>query len=153
MDIALIWDSILSGIPADIAVENDDLKSEEGLRTAVVISLATDARAKPEQTDQSSEDLRGYWADIDPASPKTGSLLWTLTRSKQVPSTLRPMEKYAREALQWMVDDGIAKSVSVVASDLRTGVWALDVTITKPDGTASNFRYGGEWDAEAARVD
>lgn len=152
-DIALNWtDSLTTTAMADIAISADDLVAEDGLRTSVIISLFTDARATKEQAPDQS-DLRGYWGDVEP--PKTGhvtgSLLWTLERSKQIPDTLRAIEQYARDALKWMIEDGVASDVKTTAISVRRGVWGLTVEIFRPAQQTQKYQFSGEWDAEAAR--
>lgn len=54
--------------------------------------------------------LGSWWAD-----PSVGSLLYTLQREKDLPRVARQAEAYAREALQPLLDDGRARSITVQA--------------------------------------
>ncbi len=58
-----------------------------------------------------------------------GSRLWLLAREKQLPAVMRKAEAYARQALQWLIDDGIAASVSVTASSPQRGWLWLDILV------------------------
>lgn len=115
----------------DWVVTPQGMSQDDTLSSAIIISLFTDARALP--TDDYQGDPRGYWADAltitGEAPVQLGSRLWLLRREKQIPATLRRAEQYAREALQWLIDDGIAQSVSVAASAPRVGMLLLDIQI------------------------
>ena len=41
--------------------------------------------------------------------------LWLLAREKRTPAVLARAELYVREALQWLVDDGVASAIAVAA--------------------------------------
>lgn len=76
---------------------------------AILLSLFTDARA------DDAVDPRGWWGDaLDAGS--TGSLLWQMARGKKTVDTLRKIEDYASAALAWMVKDGLAKKITVLAA-------------------------------------
>lgn len=63
-DIALHWDAVLNC--ADIALKNGALDTDDGLRTAILISLFTDARALDDDVLPAPEDRRGWWGDAIP---------------------------------------------------------------------------------------
>ena len=130
MDIAVTYNN---GV-FDIALDGYDLASDKGLRTAVMISLFTDRRAEDDdRLPTDDNDRRGYWGDAYPDvdGDKLGSRLWLLAREKQTTEVLMRAREYAHEALQWLIDDGIAKSVNVVNEWLRRGVMAMTVTISR----------------------
>lgn len=132
-----------------------DLERDEGLETAVIISLFTDRRASAEQIppEYPQDDLRGYWGDITNASAndQTGSLLWLLAREKQLPHTLSRAEQYCREALAWMIDDLVSTKIEVAASYYSRGWMLLVIDIYRPNGTAVRFQYNYEWSAQAGK--
>lgn len=95
---------------------------------AVVISLFTDARART--ADGIVGDQRGWWGDaLETNGDTIGSLLWLFTRAKNVPETLRRAEDAARRALQWMLDDGVVDSLSVLAAAPKKETLQLVVMI------------------------
>ena len=113
----------------DLALAGYDLATEDGLRTAVIISLFTDRRAEADdEIPDGGDDRRGWWAD-----PAMGSRLWLLARAKETPDTLTRARAYAIEALQWLIDDGVATAVDVTAEWARRGVLGLRVVITLAD--------------------
>lgn len=132
-DIALIWNGVAG---ADIAVAGGDLVTDDGLRTAIYISLFTDRVANDDDPLPAGADRRGWWGDALAATPgdRIGSRLWLLRREKQLVSVLRRAETYAAEALAWLLEDRIAATVDVVATNPASGVLALAVTITRPTG-------------------
>ena len=85
----------------DIAFIDNDFETDASLRTAVILSLIIQARAEDEV--EPHQDPKGWWAD-----PNAGSKLWTLFREVIKDSTPAQVEEYIREALQWMVDSGLA---------------------------------------------
>lgn len=84
------------------------------LVAAVVISLFCDARAGTDFSD----DPRGWWGDVLSAisGDTTGSLLWLISRAKNIQETLNEVQDYAEKALKWLLDDGIAKVLTVTAT-------------------------------------
>lgn len=133
---------------ADYAIGALGLTTEDGLETAVILSLFTDRLAEPGDTiPDGTTDRRGWWADVfaDMPADKIGSRLWLLYREKQTLAVVNRAREYAQEALAWLVDDGIAKSVQVTASIVRTGVLGLGVEVTRPDKTVSQYRFESFW--------
>lgn len=155
-DLALIWSAELGC--ADLALSGDDFVSDEGLRTAVELSLFTDRRAEPGDVLPDGEtDRRGCWADAvaDVDGDRMGSRLWLLARAKNTPDVLSRAEEYAREALAWLLADKVASSVTVVAEFLAVGdrgvpALGLTVTIQRPSGSPAVFKFGRVWAAEEA---
>ncbi|WP_202883596.1 phage GP46 family protein [Pseudomonas taiwanensis] len=146
---------IMTEFGGDLVLFGFDLQRDDGLETAVIISLFTDRRASAEQIppEYPQDDLRGYWGDIANASDadQTGSLLWLLAREKQLPKVLSRAEQYCREALAWMIDDLIATSISVEATFYSMGVMLLVIDIDRPGGTSVRYRFNYEWAAQAAK--
>lgn len=150
----------VSGSSASIEMDDPetlpprDLEPEDGLETAVILSLFTDRRAPEGATlPDESGDRRGWWGDALPVvdGDEVGSLLWLLQRSKQTPAVLAQVEQYARESLAWMVEDKVASAVDVVASNPRSGMWGLEVTISRPKLSPVTYRYDSAWAAQAGR--
>jgi len=136
-DIALI--PVQGDFSADFALVGADLLSDQGMDTAIIISLFCDARADPDdELPFIGADRRGWWADAYAEIPGdvTGSKLWLLERGKQIPRTLVRAEQYGRDALQWLVDDGVASAIDVAASFPNLGWLGLEVTVIRPTGPA-----------------
>lgn len=133
---------------ADYALDALGLTEDDGLETAVIISLFTDRRANADDTiPDGSTDRRGWWADAfnDVENDKIGSRLWLLSREKQLSAVLVRAREYALEALQWLVDDGVAQAVDVVASNPKPGVLGLAVSVYRPLQPVTQFRFDAFW--------
>lgn len=151
-DIGLTWDSNSGG--ADFAVTANDLALDDGLETAVYLSLFTDRQALDgDVLPEGMTDRRGWWGDEFPlvAGDKIGSRLWLLAREKSTPAVVSRAQEYAREALQWLVDDHVAASVDVTTTLVSTGVLGLSIAIVRPTGDRARYQYQYTWAAQAAK--
>lgn len=109
------------------------------LQTSVIVSLFTDAQAQPgDAIPDGSSDPRGWWGDmpVDPAAQdaattpdRTGSRIWLLDRALQTDQTQQLERHYAAEALQWMLDDDEASTITVTASFPAPGRTGLVIEI------------------------
>lgn len=151
-DLGLFW----SGVDADLELSAiGDLASDAGLDTAVLLSLFTDRRLEDNDTPpDGSDDRRGWWGDQFSAvdGDKIGSRLWLLSRAKQTQDTLDRAEEYAKEALQWLLDDSVSSRIDVQASWIARGTMELDVQIYRPTGQTFQKRYNYNWAAQAAQT-
>lgn len=135
-DLALMWNPDRG--EADLVLQGAVLVTNGGLHSAVLISLFTDRRAAvDDRLPAPSADRRGWWGDVASAKAgdQLGSKLWLLSREKELTSVLRSAEDAARAALAWLKDDGIAGEIVAVATNPLRGVLALNITISRPDGT------------------
>jgi phage gp46-like protein len=149
-DIALVWSPNYIG---DISVGAADLLTDEGLSTAVIISLFTNRRADRGQALPLGEtDRRGFWGDavVDVPGDRIGSHLWMLAREKQLSEVIARAEEYTREALQWLIDDKVASRVEVLVENTRFQQLDIQVTIYRPSGDPAQFRYNYAWQSQAA---
>jgi phage gp46-like protein len=150
-DIALIFDPTSQTF--DIGLSGSQLVAEDGLKTAIILSLFLDARAHDDDViPDGTANRRGWYGDRivpggqDVAYPdRVGSRLWLLAREKQLPSVLVKARQYATEALQWLVDDGVAARVDVTAEIVRAGMLGLGVTVTRPDGSTDQHNFDYAW--------
>jgi phage gp46-like protein len=126
-------------------VESSLLALEQPLVRAVVISLFTWRRAQP--TDPTEGVRWGWWADgLDGQSgDRIGSRLWLLSREKIKADTLKRAREYAQEALQWLLDDGVATAVQVDAERLGLDGVALSVLITRDGAPSLALRFDNAW--------
>lgn len=151
-DIALVWDNVAGA--ADIAISANDLQRDDGLETAVFLSLFTDRRAEEGDTlPDTVTDRRGWWGDGVPvvAGDRWGSRLWLLSRAKDEPETATRAREYAEEALAWLVEDRVTDRVEVTAELNGTGVLTLAVTVYRPERDVTRYRYDYVWASQAAR--
>ncbi len=139
-DILLRWNESLS--VGDIETDGADLASEDGLKTAILLSLFTDRRAEADDLPDGEVDRRGWWGDsLAEDGFRLGSLLWTLRREKQTTEVLRKAERHSRDALAWMVEDGVLRKAEADAAWRPPQLMCLDVRVTRPDGTILEYQF------------
>ncbi|MBW9428682.1 phage GP46 family protein [Enterobacter kobei] len=121
------------------------------LTRAVVISLFTWRRAEP---DDNADVPMGWWGDTFPAvqNDRYGSRLWLLQRSKLTNALVNKVRIYLRDALQWMIDDGVVSRIDIDIQ--RTGINELgnQIVLWRRDGPVtisfndlwSVITYGGQ---------
>lgn len=127
-----------------------DMAEDDGLNTAVIVSLFTDRRANPDDAlPDGTDDRRGWWGDAFPDvdGDRIGSRLWLLSREKQLPSVLQRAQQYAEEALAWLVEDGIASAVNVVAETVKPDTLGLGIEIRRAGKPPIQFRFESFWNA------
>lgn len=162
-DLALVWDD--ETFSADMLLSGGALGTDDGMRTAILISLFTDARASEDAAlPEDGDDRRGWWGDQFAAGAgpdagtsedrnRIGSLLWLLGRAKATTANLQLARQSAEAALGWIVRDGIASGVSVEVEAQRIeGVrqrLAIGVKLDRPKGP-SRERYDFTWEASIA---
>ena len=146
-DITLAWHD--DAAAADLLLAGGQLATDVGMRTAILISLFTDARAADDDAlPQPGGDPRGWWGDALAADrgDGIGSRLWLLSREKITAATVNRARDYAEAALAWLVEDRVAKSVVVEVEAIRPQTLALSVAIERPTGPARD-RYDFVWEA------
>lgn len=132
----------------DIKRDGLVLLTDNTLETAVIISLFTDRRSRPDDELPGLDDSkRGWWGDAisDIEGDEIGSWLWLLYREKDTDETLNLAREYALGALQWLLEERIASNVNVKTwyQDQTNGMMLIDIIITKLDG--SQERYNLLW--------
>jgi phage gp46-like protein len=143
-DIRIIWDNRLT--LGDWGLAEGDLETGQDLETACLVSLFTDKLATPDFTPtDGTTDRRGWWADYYSDQP-LGSSLWQLERAKKTRATLGLAQRYAEDALQWLVDDGVASALMVNTRWLSSTMIGIAVAITRPNGAQTRFMFGWAWD-------
>ncbi|MFO6448906.1 phage GP46 family protein [Erythrobacter sp. NE805] len=166
-DLALVWNA--DAMAADLLLANGQLATDDGMRTAILISLFTDARAADDEAlPEDGGDRRGWWGDAyaRDARPdagtardrsRIGSLLWLLSRSKITAQVLAQAKQACDDALAWLVRDGIAAAVRVVVeAQVRTGqqtpdLLAIAVEVDRPGGPGRQ-RFDFVWEASTATL-
>lgn len=146
-DIMVLWDNTYG--TGDWVLAAGDIQTGQDLETACLVSLFTDKLATADFTPtDGTSDRRGWWADPYNDQP-LGSNLWQLERAKKTRDTLGLARRYAQDALQWLVTDGVASAVDVDTRWLGAAVGSttlgIAVAITRPDGSLTRFVFGWAW--------
>lgn len=147
-DIETIWSP--AALRGDWAVTGGQLAAGAAndlgdLSTSVIISLFTDRQARPDDIiPDGTTDRRGWPEDED---VPIGSRLWLLDRAKQTDETLRRAHDYIVEALQWLIDDGVAAAIDVRTEWSRPGFLGALVTVRRRDGSTTALDFAWAWGA------
>ena len=128
-DITTIYDP--EAIHCDWKIQQGDLAIGSDLQTAILISLFTDALANADDPIEGS-DRRGWWGDMG-SSYHIGSKFWLLRREKLSTQVAVRAEQYAGQALRWMVDDGVVKTIVINASIRLPDRLYLKIAYERPD--------------------
>ena len=142
-DIALTYDNTqLSG---GYSIANGDLATGGDLYNAIYISLLT--WRKPANTDlvDLSTYQHGFWADAF-TGLTTGSRLYLLQNSKLNYETASRAKTYITEALQWMLDQGVAEQIVVKTDIPALNTLMIYIDIYKTDGTNTVVKFDNLWD-------
>lgn len=138
MTIALFLDDGLDAIDLDAA---GGLKDDKTLQTAITLSLFTDARA-PKHLSLEPDERRGFMGS------ELGSRLWLFFREPLTTGTVAGIRQAAEDCLAWLVEDKVAKAVTVEAIRLSRTRVRLAVTVERSDA----LPWRGVWEATAAGV-
>lgn len=133
-DLLLVWND--DAYMADLALVDGDLATDAGLRSAIVLSLFTDRRARDDDAlPQEGADRRGWWADaLGDENDQIGSRLWLLGREKMTPEMIAKAQEYAEEALNWLIRDGVIRSLLVEVEIIGPSALGLAITVGRGDG-------------------
>lgn len=142
-DITTIWD--VSQSSGDWQIGSGDLVSGSDLDTAIYISLFTDRLARTDD-DYDGNDRKGWWGDTD-SDYQIGSRIWLLRRQKLTSSTATKAASYAKEALQWLIDDGVIASVTIATQIVYPKRLNMAITYQKPDLTSTTVQYFWVWES------
>lgn len=130
-----------------IKLLGNDLERDPGLETSILISLFSDQRADDFDTlPDASGNKRGWWADE--TDDKIGSKLWLLMRTATTPDVPDRAETYIKDALDWMIKDGLAKSIDVNVERSGQETLLMSIQIIQPDGQDQFYKYSFNWEAE-----
>lgn len=145
--ISVEWNNEL--MTGDLGLGAGGLGRDDSLRTAVLLSLFSDARARTDDPLPDGDNRRGWVGDAlaETTGDRFGSRLWLLSREKQTEETRRRAEGYVREALEWLTDDKLAARVVVIASWVAVGTLDIEVAIYLTSGGvkryATRMKVGG----------
>ena len=136
-DVKLVQDD--QGI-LDIPVDGNDLEGTDGLLTAIIVSLFTDARGNSSVVADAYK-RRGWVGNLLTLNEgyELGSTLWLLEQARLNQNTAIAAEGYARKSLQWMIDDGIVDVIEVefVQTSVREGT--LTVSLFKDQNRVARY--------------
>lgn len=99
---------------ADLNIVNGQFEVDDGFDTALFISLFEEKRA--DQSEQAVNFLRrGWWGNELQDIPgfEIGSKLWLVYQARKTQTILNLAQTYARDGLQWLIDQGFLDDLTV----------------------------------------
>lgn len=142
-DITTVWKVDKSS--GDWLQDHVMLQKGNDLATAIYISLFTDRLAdKNDFIPDGTTDRRGWWGDFQ-HDHKIGSRLWLLDRSKETNDVLLKARDYVKEALDWMIKDGIVTKFAIRTEFTRSGMLGIYVLAYKKDGSKEPIMFDWAW--------
>lgn len=131
----------------DLAFDEDksDLLTTDSLENAVIVSIGSYARERKLGREANLKPcVGGWWGDTIDDKGTLGGYLYEAFPGKLNDDTARSMKKLVEESLEWMVDDGVVKSVSSSAA-VDDGSVTVTVVITANSGDDEMFDYSFKW--------
>ena len=124
----------------DLSVFDQNFKSVDGFETAIIVSLFTDDRA-PASNVATAFSRRGWVGNILTADVGRGlgSILWLYEQSRITRDIINQIEVAANNCLAWMVEDGIAKSVSASVANVTAKGVSFNIEITTVTGETKSY--------------
>jgi phage gp46-like protein len=153
-DIALIHGVFDGYADVQLAESERDLLADLGLETAVLISLFSNRRENDEKLLPGNSNDKGGWWATQFQDFEYGSRLWLLRRSKNVNNVLPLAEQYVKEALQWMIDQNVAKQINVSAAFDDYQTIMLSIQIYRPeisDKGEFTYKFYFNWENQTVK--
>lgn len=91
---------------------------------------------------------QGWWGDTfaSETNDRIGSRLWLLRREKLTDDVVARAREYAKESLQWMIDDALASAINV-STDRENNRLNMSVEIVRPgDAQSIQARFQNLWE-------
>lgn len=122
-----------------------NLETDEGLESAVTISLFSDARAAEDDDVPAEGDKRGWWGSsyLTPEGRELGSKVWQLLRAKASKANVNRATLIIQDALQWMIDTKVASVITATLEPIagRADILSLRITIQRPGKLAPRWDH------------
>ena len=147
MDVATLWDGLL--MRADLVSAPPGLLTDRELESNIIVSLFTWRRAEEGDDLPFFDNKRyGWWGDSYPIAPndKIGSRIWLFQRAKILQSTPAEFRAVCLQALEWLIEDGVATEVEVVVERLDIHAIAASITVARSNGTTFSTRFDHVWE-------
>jgi phage gp46-like protein len=113
----------------DISFTNGDFTLTNGMETALLMSIYCEKRASESEI-PAPEMRRGWWGNtvLGFGNYEIGSKIWLLEQARKDNITLGLSRTYSADSLQWLIEDNLAKDVTVDSSFIAGGI-SIDVDI------------------------
>lgn len=128
----------------DITLDDQgDIAKVTGLESALLMSLFSEVRADKSEVGDPARQ-RGWWGNLlNPIQNyQIGSKLWLLEQSRVNYDTQNRALDYAEDGFKWLVEDGIADSITVDTSmNANNSKIYLTIVIYRPQDIVLNYSY------------
>lgn len=140
----------------DLQFDGQDLVVGDDLETAIIVSLFTWARRLADDPDPTpGGDPMGWWADetLEGGTDFLGSKWWLAERSKITPDLFLQVTQWGKQALAWVLEDGVSERVEILPSRSPLQADRVDVLVRihRPGETPTEYKYRLNWEAQASR--
>lgn len=126
----------------EIAKKGGDFDTVDGFETAILVSLFTNARR--DESDISNPLNRGGWIGNWRTAKRPrelGGLCWTVEHERLTREVLNIARENAKNALAWMIDDGLCRNVEVMTEPQNQSKIQYNIAITSRDGIKYDYIY------------
>lgn len=132
---------VINGQKADITQYQED-----ELVQALLISLFSWRKSNSDDG-VAIPNRQGWWGDTfsETTGDKIGSRLWLLQREKLTNEVVQRAQYYAKEALQWLIDDALAIDVQVDATKVDSTLNLTIQIIKASDQKSIEARFQDLW--------
>jgi len=114
-------DAVLTRLPGgvyDIQIDDSgDVETADAFDTAIIVSLLSDKRASESEMLE-PQRRRGWIGNESTPGFEIGSKLWLFEQSRLTRTVMNQIVDEAKQALQWMVDAGLAVEIRSVEVNL-----------------------------------
>lgn len=124
----------------EIFVENGVPKMEQGLLTAVYISLFSGGVGKYWGNELSNDEAEHYGGEFEPLAEALDAT---------VENALDLQEAILNDT-RWMINEGIATNIEVSSSIENGEIINFDLIITRPDEKSESFKFSNSWQGQFA---
>ena len=151
IDVKLNWDNT-KGF-GDLGVANNDFEIEDGLITAVYLSLYTDQRAAVDDELDDINDRRGWWGDtLETGGDKIGSRIWLYERQKITTQVMAKIKESIEDCLQWMIDDGVVADIQVTLEKNGLDKIYTEIKLYRESENFIAVAFSDLWAAQVAQI-
>ena len=131
----------IAGRLYDISFDSEgDILSNDAFDTAILVSLFAERRANESEVPEASR-RRGWVGNEDTPGTEMGSKLWLYEQSRLTRDAVSGIGIAARNALQWLVDDGFADAIEGINPIPTSEGVRLEVVIRRPNSKTERRFY------------
>lgn len=133
----------------DFVKQDQDFAIDDGLETAIIVSLFSDKRVSLAEVRAGVVDTRGgWWGSFVEGQIETGSEIWLFERRKLTTQVAADIEDEAVAALQWMLGEGSVDKIEVTTVRPAINRLNMVIAIIKGNQPPRRFEFILFWEGE-----